>query len=906
MSNVEYDLDTSSEIMKEIQKLISPPESEDSAKTKKREGMELHPYFRRPGKGHNHDSCDSCGEGGDLLCCDKCPASFHLECHDPPLEQTDIPMGQWICHKCKCKQEKTEEEEKKSKPKKKEEKKEKEDSKLSSRAKRAKSRATRKNVTKGAAIKTVLEYITKAATEMNPKQFELPPEMRVPVTFPGTDKVPGPSKVNSRRTSAARRKGESEGGVIVPRGVKQCFYCQIGCRKAPLIHCDYCTLLYHQDCLTPPLTSLPTGRWMCPAHGEFFLDQCVLKTCGVTERLRLWDDFSRPIDQDAIKIDFLRKVNRRNPPFNFKVRLPPRNTVRVPESVKESYKNPVDCVPSLQSDLQKMRSDRWRDSKISFLASEEEQDLFLSAVMVLYTGATKKKALENVENVQINQKANCDMNCQEALLNGCADENEKGEAVKNGVPDAVSPSESSEGSEESYRNSKGDEAMEVEPEYVPLCNGSISDPEEMVEEKPAIKNDQHINMTLISQSVSKSLPLSSGQSESPTIPDNVVVFDGTRSNVLVCGDLLKFLELYSVLPGEWDGGEAFSNMDEKMIRLLAFERLNQIRKQAREMRTIGNLSEDIDICKLDGTEFFKEERSSLKEDCVKQNKLLSMTDPLNSINSAIIQPGDTATPDGAGKEQFCRANSVLPKSSFCGNSEVKLSQAVQIPGAGKINAVITPLNALNRPVTFVAYKCITFGSGKHVDVDVSKYGFCNYISDKHATIFYDAVTHRHELINYSEHGTYVDMLWYSSTEKRKDHKSVPQSQFTKVVKEIEALQQKRFNLMSQPTHAFIPKESNSCPSQMDVRGCSVVLPLPTLERNQQKCLCELKPHTITNGWEGSARLNHGSLIRCGCVQFVFSVLPPDVAVCNSNQCMSQNKENVSDKESGELFSSCRS
>lgn len=42
--------------------------------------MELHPYFRRPGKGHNHDSCDSCGEGGDLLCCDKCPASFHLEC----------------------------------------------------------------------------------------------------------------------------------------------------------------------------------------------------------------------------------------------------------------------------------------------------------------------------------------------------------------------------------------------------------------------------------------------------------------------------------------------------------------------------------------------------------------------------------------------------------------------------------------------------------------------------------------------------------------------------------------------------------------------------------------------------------------------------------------------------------
>ena len=44
-----------------------------------------------------------------------------------------------------------------------------------------------------------------------------------------------------------------------------------GCRKGPLVSCDYCSNMYHLDCLTPPLTSLPTTRWMCPLHGEIFL-----------------------------------------------------------------------------------------------------------------------------------------------------------------------------------------------------------------------------------------------------------------------------------------------------------------------------------------------------------------------------------------------------------------------------------------------------------------------------------------------------------------------------------------------------------------------------------------------------------------------------------------------------------
>ena len=44
-----------------------------------------------------------------------------------------------------------------------------------------------------------------------------------------------------------------------------CEYCGSGEREEVLLLCDGCNLAYHYDtCLTPPLRSVPSGRWYCP------------------------------------------------------------------------------------------------------------------------------------------------------------------------------------------------------------------------------------------------------------------------------------------------------------------------------------------------------------------------------------------------------------------------------------------------------------------------------------------------------------------------------------------------------------------------------------------------------------------------------------------------------------------
>ncbi|XP_073108301.1 protein CHROMATIN REMODELING 4 isoform X2 [Elaeis guineensis] len=78
------------------------PRNISSTKRKGKGDIDVSQLARKV-KGHDgyYFECVECDLGGNLLCCDSCPRTYHLECLNPPLKRA--PPGKWQCPKC-CEQ----------------------------------------------------------------------------------------------------------------------------------------------------------------------------------------------------------------------------------------------------------------------------------------------------------------------------------------------------------------------------------------------------------------------------------------------------------------------------------------------------------------------------------------------------------------------------------------------------------------------------------------------------------------------------------------------------------------------------------------------------------------------------------------------------------------------------------
>ncbi|KAI4454837.1 phd finger protein 12 [Holotrichia oblita] len=851
MSNVEYDLDTSGGLMAQVQALIAPPASDDATKEKPKK-IE-HPYFKRPGRGHNHDSCDSCGEGGALICCDKCPSSFHLQCHDPPLEESDIPLGEWLCHSCRWK------------------------SKIGEPQTRSKRSASSSSSSTSSSSKSAkkpklnsMDVLIQAASAINPKQFELPHNIMEPCVFPGTDKgihcrkfnlkfhfkytppyipVENPFARNIPRKhyKATKKQQERLSNGLIPLPARKCYICRKSCRVAPLLACDYCPLHFHLDCLDPPLTSFPSGRWMCPNHVEHFLDSKLLTSISASERNRLWDKYNGPIDQDAIKLEFFRRINRKNPPFRIKIRLPPPKKVAVPPMVKHHYKNPVQLLPSLR-DVLRLHTvenrENYYGANYEDVVYEDPQDNSES-----YSDSSRKSHMETSFYEENAVKLNniIEKQCSNDRVNGIFELNGEAEEFLENVL-------------------KETELKTIKSE----CNSSTS----MKYEANGLNDEEHLNLsnkcyrvwsrynTSDTNNCDRDMYLLNDSCGS----DNFKYSYNNANNKLIADRIVKSEviddEHYNSMPNGLHNGSynldvkpevntCFTNsaeldieierelkqLDDRLVRLLAFQRIQQILTQSEPSN-----------CHL--SSFISNTLQNKLKHMPLPSELLTPAD-IDRISRVFSSPKRKNRP-----KSNLRARAMLCPviSKYFYNVRTSDVDAVDVRHDASFMGYRPTVSARFPEATAMRYRSISIGKGSSNDLELDRYGHCNFVSPKHAVIFFDEHTKHYELMNYSCYGTYVNNVLYSNNVTDRPQK-VPENRSAELDKQVREIVDKRRKVNR-------PRKS-STDNKMIAIEC--------LDR--MECSCDSSSfEEVKGGWEGPAVLNHGSLLRFGCVSFVFSIV----------------------------------
>ncbi|KAG8189018.1 hypothetical protein JTE90_014531 [Oedothorax gibbosus] len=306
----------------EVQLITAPPV--DSVKKKR--VVAKRPSL--PKRTINRDTCDFCNERGDLLCCDKCPASFHLMCCEPPLMADDIPTGEWICSKCSAKE--------------------------------------RKVALSAIPAGHPLDALLVLSSGKN-NVFELPTKLACRLPRTGTKKKPKPEKTRKKtkkktykktkkKTCKTRKIDKKPAPEYETRlahlPANNCFICKRNSQKVALIQCDCCPLLFHLDCLDPPLQSFPVGKWLCPNHVEHHVsDLTFASSLSMTRRTKIWNKFKGPVKQEAVRLKFVKEFRKPFPPFKSKGEYPLENNFPVPGIVYKHYKFPPPYLPRVQDPI---------------------------------------------------------------------------------------------------------------------------------------------------------------------------------------------------------------------------------------------------------------------------------------------------------------------------------------------------------------------------------------------------------------------------------------------------------------------------------------------------------------------------------------------------------------------------
>uniref|UniRef100_A0A1A7W9T5 PHD finger protein 12 n=1 Tax=Iconisemion striatum TaxID=60296 RepID=A0A1A7W9T5_9TELE len=928
-----YDLDTSGGLMEQIQTLLAPPKSEDVDKRSRKLVRDV----RRSGRATNHDTCDSCREGGDLLCCDHCPAAFHLQCCNPPLSEEMLPPGEWMCHRCNVRKKKREQKNEQTNglP----------ERTLSKRSasptveleltagplrldglppgagaagpglrvaqvrlldRRTSSRPSSRPGTptsntsstptpseeqndgeeevvepeddisgaepEGATsaaptprlLKRPFQLLIAAAMERNPTQFQLPTELTCTTALPGSSKRRRKDELLGKPFRRPQHELDTNG--LVPLPVKVCFSCNRSCRLAPLIQCDYCPLLFHMDCLDPPLTALPAGKWMCPNHVEHLvLNQ---KSLSLSSRCQLFDQFQDRISQHAVKLDFLRRVHQRNAPNRRTSHQQNRKTVKVPDAIKAQYQSPPPMLlPAGVRQLELVCSGVPSHQPSKHQTTEAEQDEWLQDIIALQCSIMRHLSIrQKADTAEFDGTKTCvtseDIKSRASLertssTDPCSKpcsppEPPPGAFITRDTLAELAVCKCSMEPCQNCRRPNGPLA-ELEPSKAngPIDCKSASDPCRQAELQhrlkpsttppepaPASELINHIGTEAVKKE-HESTPETCAQKKCPVGPTIWPLSNQQNHRSLMElqeESMSKDEKLSYAITSSSPSDAPKGNQEHDPTKMEPSLPTSDVKAGPallpRALASISNLSSCMNSEKEDG----KIELDKLDAELI---KLLAY-----QRIQQLFPPKAPSTPP-------------LPSTSAA--SKVP-SPPPDRPKKVQARAVFYPLTGKGGAVS-MCYRTLYIGSGADMDVCLTNYGHCNYVSGKHACIFYDENTKHYELLNYSEHGTTVDNVLYSCDFSEKAAPSSPSGLVAKVQGIIRRSKKREEDEGPGPSLGCLP-----------FGGVMSSHPQGGAERS---CSCKASSSRLIGGsgagWEGTSLLHHGSYIKLGCLQFVFSI-----------------------------------
>ncbi|XP_070685616.1 PHD finger protein 12 isoform X2 [Pempheris klunzingeri] len=722
-------------------------------------------------------------------------------------------------------------------------------------------------------LKRPFQLLIAAAMERNPTQFQLPSELTCTTALPGSSKRRRKEELLGKPFRRPQHELDSNG--LVPLPVKVCFSCNRSCRLAPLIQCDYCPLLFHMDCLDPPLTALPAGKWMCPNHVEHLvLNQ---RSLSLSSRCQLFDQFQDRMSQHAVKLDFLRRVHRQSAPNRRSTHQHNRKTIKVPDAIKSQYQNPPSMLlPAGVRQLELVCSGVPDHQPSKHLTTDAEQQEWLQDVIALQCSimrhlSVKQRALTTAstpspatppaewgpeQNASAKPHAPSeDMKTEgrtsspEPCSKPCsAPDNPQGASFSRAPPAELAVCKCSTTPCQNCRKPNGPLAEECRP---PKANGpvdchSASDPCRQAELEHRLKPGtapppdpapapglvNHIGTEMVKKEP-ESTSEACAQINCPTAPtiwppsgqqNHRSQEEGVSSDQKPSYPITSSACSDTPPPGSQEHGP---------------HRLGPP-SQAQDVKTAPGLMDSL-LPPMAGLS------SCMKDGGIELDKL-----DADMIKLLAWQRIQQLFPPKAPSTPPPPAAGAAPKTPSPRPDSQKKVQA---------RAVFYPLTGKGGAVS-MCYRTLYIGSGADMDVCLTNYGHCNYISGKHACIFYDENTKHYELLNYSEHGTTVDNVLYSCDFSEKASPTPPSGLVAKVQGIIRRSKKREDDEGPGSVVGLLPDGGVMSSQPQGVGG-------------EPSCGCKASSSSLIGGsgagWEGTALLHHGSYIKLGCLQFVFSI-----------------------------------